>query len=123
MWSDTRLVDMQGVFCLCTKCIKEDETFGKECLIHKSFMIITRQLKVAAPVFACLEFEEDKNKTVVIDELYEPSKEKITSTAVMGGWHFASSWAEQKERWGIDDNLQPINREVKHESSFNSPDL
>lgn len=104
MWSDSRLVNKQGIFCLCTKCIKEDETLGMVCPVHKQFMKATRLLNVAAPVFACLDFQANPLRDNTLDTLYEPSQESVEHYRAK----FAEDWETQKKIWGLDDNLQPI---------------
>ncbi len=104
MWSDSRLVNKQAIFCLCTKCIKEDETIGTVCPTHKRFMEATRYLQVTAPVFACADFKETPLRDNVLDTLYEPSQESVEHYRAK----FAVDWETQKKLWNIDDNLQPI---------------
>jgi hypothetical protein len=101
MWCDSRLVNKQGVFCLCTKCIKENEDKGIECPIHKRFMQGTRFLNVTAPVFACTDFVEDPDAENLVEQLYEPMREQSEHLKALAGIDFADSWGEQKERWGL----------------------
>ena len=74
MWSDSRLVNMQGAFCLCTYCTKEQ--YPKiRCDRHRAFMKMTRLINIAAPVIACLDFES-LDKENEMDKFYEPQAEK-----------------------------------------------
>lgn len=106
MWSDSRLTNKQLIFCLCGKCIKEQSKQGKPCSIHTEFMKITKQLKVAAPVFACVDFVENPERSSLIDPLYEPSQERIEMAKVEGAYQFAKDWETQKKRWGLNDRLE-----------------
>ncbi len=60
MWTDDRLSNSASHFCLCTMCRKSSINEGVICRVHESFMRMTEELGIAAPVFACSEFREGK---------------------------------------------------------------
>lgn len=121
MWSDSRLVDKQAVFCLCTTCLKEDVVKGVECSTHKAFMRMTRILNIAAPVFSCLLFVKDTSRPNKTDVLYEPScecvedlKQEIETLKdrykTERADTFSRNLEEQQRIWGVDKNFQPLQK-------------
>ncbi len=99
MWSDKRLLNKESAFCLCTSCKRsyDHEKGQPECLLHKDFMQATRYLQVGAPIFACLEFEEN---TVISNEvlgnLYAPTQEQVETYKGEGWAQFMKDWDAQK---------------------------
>jgi hypothetical protein len=87
MWSD--------------KCVRGDESSGRVCPIHQKFMDDTRAINIAAPIFACLEFEEDKTVDDLVEPLYEKSQEDIETVRAEKYCTFANTWEEQQKMWGV----------------------
>jgi hypothetical protein len=87
MFSDSRLVNEQGKYCLCTRCsntsLDTDEDQTHICKRHDDFIEMTTKLQLASPVFACPEFKErpDKEDLILIGlqrELANSTKEELT---------------------------------------------
>jgi hypothetical protein len=60
MYSDSRVVNKQGNYCLCTRCTKANVYPGEVsmCVVHDEFIKMTTQLFISAPIFACHSFSE-----------------------------------------------------------------
>jgi hypothetical protein len=102
MWSDSRLVNTSANFCLCSSCAKSDITVGIICPKHDEFMNLTQNLKLAAPVFACLDFEELPNVHNYLDQYYD--NEMLCSYAPFTKMYeeqdrIRRQWEAQQERW------------------------
>ena len=93
MWSDSRLVNKQVIFCLCSNCVKEQYNAGIRCQKHRVFMAMTRLINIVAPVFACLDFVEREGSNH-LNELYEPMREKIESHTEEERYDFMEEWGE-----------------------------
>lgn len=61
-YTDSRLQNEEGRYCLCTLCrktsLETDEDQSHICERHDNFVKVRRTLNLAAPVFACPDFEE-----------------------------------------------------------------
>ena len=61
-WTDSRLQNEEGRYCLCTRCIKTslstDGDQSRTCKRHDDFVKMRMGLNLASPVFACPDFEE-----------------------------------------------------------------
>lgn len=58
LWTEEKLADKAPYYCICTYCAKSDIRPGIICPKHEEFMQLTQRLQIAAPVFACNDFEE-----------------------------------------------------------------
>lgn len=67
MHSYSSLQNQQGRFCLCTRCSKTSLDIDKDqshvCKRHDDFIKMTTELELAAPVFACADFEERTDRS------------------------------------------------------------
>ena len=61
-YTDSRLKNAQGRYCLCTLCTKTsldtDADQSRVCKKHEEFIENNKKLQLSAPVFACPEFQE-----------------------------------------------------------------
>jgi hypothetical protein len=61
-YTDSRLKNAQGRYCLCTRCTKtslsQDEDQSHICTKHDDFIEHNTSLGISAPVFACPDFNE-----------------------------------------------------------------
>jgi hypothetical protein len=104
MWTDTRLVNAAPNFCLCASCAKSNIREGVVCPIHDKFMGTTQELKIAAPIFTCLEFEELINGRNYLDQYYDGNLLSRAKAKTIARFHevneeLSQEWQAQRRRW------------------------
>ena len=107
MYCDERLQNKTPFFCLCTKCAKSNLGNSVVCSKHESFMRMTQELKVSAPVFSCLDFVEADDLYNYLDAFYDEKSDYFLdsrngNTILIDAEHslkLQSEWKAQLALW------------------------